>query len=104
MNKVGFFRSIHVKFVIIYLLLILLAMQIIGVYFIGKLENRLVNNFKSSIEERINLLEYNLREEMTKERDEDSPTLSDDMRNILRDFSGSGIAEVRVIDNRSVII
>ena len=42
MQKVGFFRSIHVKFVTIYLLLIMIAMQIIGVYFVGKLENQLV--------------------------------------------------------------
>ena len=49
MKKVGLLRSIHVKFVVIYLLLIIVAMQIIGVYFIGKLEDNLVNNFQSSI-------------------------------------------------------
>ena len=38
MKKVGFFRSIHFKFVIIYVLLILVAMQIIGVYFVGELK------------------------------------------------------------------
>ena len=38
MKKVGFFRSIHFKFVIIYVLLIFIAMQIIGVYFVDKLE------------------------------------------------------------------
>ena len=49
MKKVGFFRSIHFKLVIIYVLLIFVAMQIIGVYFVGKLEKNLVDNFQSSI-------------------------------------------------------
>ena len=38
MQKVGLFRSIHVKFVLIYVLLIIIAIQIIGIYFARKLE------------------------------------------------------------------
>ena len=34
MQKVRFFQSIHVKLVLIYVLLIIIAMQIIGIYFI----------------------------------------------------------------------
>ena len=56
MKKVGFFRSIHFKLVIIYVLLIFVAMQIIGVYFVGKLEKSLVDNFQSSIRGHVNLL------------------------------------------------
>lgn len=37
-EKVGIFRSIHLKFVTIYVLLILVAIQIIGVYFVRELE------------------------------------------------------------------
>src|SRR5690606_40573814 len=51
MKRLGFLQSIHFKFTLIYLLLILIAMQIIGVYFIGKLELRLVENFKVRSEE-----------------------------------------------------
>lgn len=102
MKKVGFFRSIHLKFVLIYVLLILVAMQIIGVYFVDRLEEHLVSNFKHSLEEKVSLLAYNLEEEMTHERDDDS--LEDDIRSILYDFSSADIAEVQVIDNRSRII
>ncbi|WP_338752385.1 cell wall metabolism sensor histidine kinase WalK [Bacillus sp. FJAT-52991] len=104
MKKVGFFRSIQLKFVLIYVLLILFAMQIIGVYFVNELEQKLVTNFKSSLQERVNLLEYNLREEMLKERTADMPTLEQDIQKILEDFSAPDIAEVRVIDARSRII
>lgn len=104
MKKVGFFRSIHLKFVLIYVLLILVAMQIIGVYFIDRLEKRLVENFKESLVEKVDLLAYNVEEEMLKERDEKSPKLEDDIKPILADFSSNDIYEVRVIDSRSRII
>ncbi|MGC8227551.1 cell wall metabolism sensor histidine kinase WalK [Pseudobacillus badius] len=104
MKRVGFFRSIQLKFVLIYVLLILFAMQIIGVYFVRELEEQLLTNFKNSLQERVNLLEYNLREEMLKDRTEETPTLEQDIRRILEDFAGPDVAEVRVIDHRSRII
>ncbi|MFD1706074.1 cell wall metabolism sensor histidine kinase WalK [Siminovitchia sediminis] len=105
MQKLGFFRSIHVKFVTVYLLLILLAMQIIGVYFVNKLEEQLIQNFKQSIEGRLPLLEYSLVEEMMKDRaDETVPPLEDEVRKLLMDFSAQDISEVRVINNRSIIV
>ena len=45
MQKVGFLKSIHVKLVLIYVLLIIIAMQIIGLYFARELEENLVENF-----------------------------------------------------------
>ncbi|AKP48979.1 MULTISPECIES: cell wall metabolism sensor histidine kinase WalK [Bacillus] len=104
MKKVGFFRSIRVKFVVIYVLLILFATQVIGVYFVRELETKLVTNFKNSLKERVNLLEYNLREEMLKDRNENSATLEKDIRKILGDFAASDVSEVRVIDNHNRII
>ncbi|MBO0958429.1 cell wall metabolism sensor histidine kinase WalK [Neobacillus sp. MM2021_6] len=104
MKKVGFFRSIHVKFVIIYVLLILVAMQIIGVYFVKQLEETLRTNFQSSLKERINLLAYNIVEEMEKERTPEDPTVEEDIKKILRDFNAGDISEVRVIENRSLKI
>ncbi|WML58294.1 cell wall metabolism sensor histidine kinase WalK [Neobacillus sp. PS2-9] len=104
MKKVGFFRSIHVKFVIIYVLLILVAMQIIGVYFVKQLEETLRTNFQTSLKERVNLLAYNIVEEMKKERTPEDPTVEEDIRKILRDFDAGDISEVRVIENRSLKI
>jgi two-component system, OmpR family, sensor histidine kinase VicK len=104
-NKVGFFRSIHVKFVLIYVLLILVAMQIIGVYFVRQLEETLRTNFQTSIKERVNLLAYNVREEMEKQRTPEDPLLEEDIKKILRDFDNAGdISEVMVIESRSLKI
>ncbi|MCM3788558.1 cell wall metabolism sensor histidine kinase WalK [Domibacillus indicus] len=104
MKRVGFFRSIQMKFVLIYVLLILFAMQIISVYFVNSLEEKFTNNFKESLAQRVELLEYNVREEILKERDEESKTLEQDIRTILEDFSAGDVIEVRVIDVNSRII
>ncbi|WP_285768078.1 cell wall metabolism sensor histidine kinase WalK [Peribacillus sp. SI8-4] len=103
MKKVGFFRSIHFKFVLIYVLLIFVAMQIIGVYFVGELEENLVGNFTKSIKGHVNLLTYSIGEEMEQERGEEDPTLEEAIETILkdRDNSSNDISEVRVIDTRS---
>lgn len=101
MKKVSFFRSIHVKFVIIYVLLILVAMQIIGVYFVRQLEETLRTNFQTSIKERVNLLAYNVVEEMERKRTPEDPTLEDEIKKILRDFESADIFEVRVIEGKS---
>lgn len=103
MKKVGFFRSIHFKFVTIYVLLIFVAMQIIGVYFVKQLEDNLVDNFQKSIKDRVNLLTYSLGEQMSKDRDEEDPTLEEAINTILqdKDNTSNDISEVRVIDIRT---
>ncbi|MGM0843365.1 MAG: cell wall metabolism sensor histidine kinase WalK [Bacillota bacterium] len=104
MKKVGFTRSIHLKFVLIYVLLILLAMQIIGVYFVRELEDKLITNFTSNIKENVRFLKYNIGEEMLKERSEDDLKLEEDIKRILYDFKGTDVSEVTVIDSKSRIL
>lgn len=105
MKKVGPFRSIHFKFVLIYVLLILVAMQIIGVYFVRELETQLVQNFKSSLNERVTLLAYNVEQAISKERDDGKdPTLEEEIRSLLHDFVSQDISEVRVIDDKGKVL
>lgn len=109
MNKVGFFRSIHFKFVMVYVLLIMIAMQIIGVYFVKQLERSLLDNFNTSITQRINFINYSIEQEMTKERTAEDPavtvpSLEEDITAILKDFAKDEIQEIRVIDKNSRVI
>lgn len=104
MQKVSFFRSIHVKLVLIYLLLIIIALQIIGIYFSNKLEDSLKSNFEDSILQRIDLIQYSIREELMKERDETTPTLEQSLVIALREFATGDINEIRVIDNRNRVL
>ncbi|MGD6870591.1 cell wall metabolism sensor histidine kinase WalK [Sutcliffiella horikoshii] len=104
MKKVGFFRSIHLKFVLIYVLLILIAIQIIGVYFVSKLENQLTTNFNESLEERIHLLAYSIEQEIKKQRDDTTPTIEEDIRTVLQDVTMEDIEEIRITNNQSKVL
>ncbi|MGE7842830.1 cell wall metabolism sensor histidine kinase WalK [Lysinibacillus sp. NPDC093712] len=111
MQKVSFFKSIHVKLVLIYILLILLALQIIGIYFAKQLEENLKSNFQESIFQRVDLMQYSIREEILKERDESMPSIEESLKSIVKEFSTGlkdvstgDILEIRVIDNRQRIL
>lgn len=69
-----------------------------------QLEETLLTNFKTSLNERVDLLAYNVEEEMLKERGKDDPKLEDDIKRILMDFSSADIIEVRVIQAGSLKI
>ncbi|PID26261.1 cell wall metabolism sensor histidine kinase WalK [Sporosarcina sp. P7] len=104
MHKVGFFRSIQVKFVLIYVLLILVSMQIIGLYFARELEQTLKDNFTNSIVDRMNLVEFSVREEITKKRKDNDPTLEQSLKNVLVEFTSDDIIEIRVINPKYRIL
>lgn len=104
MHRVNFFKSIHVKLVLIYVLLIIIALQIIGLYFSQELEGNLKYNFQESINQRIDLVQYSIREEMLRERDEQSPSLEQSLSLILREFATGDINAIRVIDNRNRVL
>lgn len=104
MQKVGFFRSIHVKFVLIFIMLILVAMQIIGLYFARELEETLTTNFRTSVIDRMNLVEFSVREEMIKDRSADDPEVEKSLKTILSGFDSGDINEIRVIDSKFRIL
>jgi two-component system, OmpR family, sensor histidine kinase VicK len=107
MNKVGFFRSIQLKFIIIYILLLVLAMQVIGTFFMKKLEDELLMNYTESISERMDLLSYNLEQAFNKERTEDGEglTLHQEVQQIVDEISvDTALTSIQVINNQSRII
>ncbi|WP_188207438.1 cell wall metabolism sensor histidine kinase WalK [Alkalibacillus aidingensis] len=105
MNKLlGFFKSIQLKFIIIYILLLLIAIQVIGAYFARQLETQLLENFTESINDRVQLLNYNLEQSLSAERDEDDPDLEQDVRSIIYDFDSDDITEIQVIDSNSRVL
>ncbi|AUD15231.1 MULTISPECIES: cell wall metabolism sensor histidine kinase WalK [Planococcus] len=104
MLKTSFFKSIHVKFVLIYILLILLAMQIIGLYFSEQLEGTLRGNFEDSIRDRMEIIEFSVREEMIRNRTDEDLTIEQSLRSVLTNFDSGDIDEIRVVDNRYRIL
>lgn len=105
MHKMRFFQSVQFKLVIMYLLLIIGAMQVIGAYFVRELEGQLEKNFQDSITNSITLLDYNAREEIIKNSD-NSVKLQNDIRELLVDYSraSSNLIEVRIVDDKGKIL
>lgn len=105
MNKVGFFRSIQLKFIIIYILLLILAVQVIGSFFTDRLEDDLTTTFKQSITERVEMLSYNLEQAFTRERSEEEPSLEQEIQAIIDDVNTDNLATtIHVYDNQRRIL
>src|SRR5690625_6442525 len=106
MKKVGFFRSIQLKFISIYILLLVIAVQVIGSYVARELEAELLDNFKESTNDRIDLLTYNMEEAFTKERTDDPEelTLQEEVQNIVADVDGSGASNIQVLINQGRVL
>jgi len=106
MKKVGFFRSIQLKFIIIYILLLIIAVQVIGSYVARQLEVELLDNFKESINDRIDLLSYNLEQALNKKRTDDplEPTLQEEVQSIVTDVDISGATTIQVINNQGRVL
>ena len=110
MDKVNFFKSIHVKFVLIYVLLILIAMQVISVYFINNLESDLRQNFTKSLYDRVNLLEFNVEQKMKdkdkkayKEKtDDNKTTLNDEIQALINEEFQE--KEIQVLDKEGMVL
>ena len=122
--KKRFFSSIRTKFVIVYVLVNIISLQLIGLFFTTQLRNSNINTFEQNIIEQEKILNYHVREELDKingsNNNDNSKVLGDnlvpdDSTKSSRD-SKSGIAKlvsefniqklllVNVIDNDSKII
>lgn len=105
MNKVGFFKSIQFKIVLVYTLLILLAMQLIGVYFTDSLKTMQLNSFEESLVNQSKLIAVNIGEVLRESRDTNSDDPSQMADQISSQFSEvDNIREIEVIDENRVIV
>ncbi len=104
MLRVRFLKSVQVKIVLIYVLLIIIAMQIIGLYFAKELEQTLKQNFETSITDRLKLVNFSVKEELLKERTDNDLTIEQSLKSVLNGLSSEDIKEIRVIDPRYRIL
>ena len=106
MHKIGFFRSIQLKFIIIYILLLLLAVQLIGTFFTGQLEKNLKENFDDTISSRMELLTYNIELVYNNDRSEgdEGQTRESEVAEIVTDLSTDDLTNVIVVNSQSRII
>ncbi|BCJ87527.1 ATP-binding protein [Effusibacillus dendaii] len=93
------FRSIRSKLVLIYLLLILFAMQLIGVYFVRSVNSYFLGNFSTTINTQARFLSAQLQQYMGKEITND---LAQDINNLIGAFASE--SEIYVINKNGTIV
>ncbi|MFQ3710424.1 cell wall metabolism sensor histidine kinase WalK, partial [Staphylococcus equorum] len=93
MKWLKYFQSLHTKLVIVYVLLIVIGMQIIGLYFTNSLEKELTQTFKNNISQYAKQIEINIE----KVYDEDnSVNAQKEVQNLLNEYANrQEIEEIR---------
>lgn len=92
-------RSIRGKLVLIYLLLILFAMQLIGVYFVRSINSYFLGNFSTTIDTQAGFLSAQLQRYMDKEI---TPDTLKDIDNFVTSFASE--SEIYVLNKSGTII
>ncbi|MDF2684359.1 MAG: walK [Brevibacillus sp.] len=100
------FKTIQWKMVVIYMLLILLAMQFIGAYFAREVESYYINNFSEALNGQASLLasllESDLRPKDGKEQNPEQ--YRQDIDNLINNLVKINGANVQVIDQTGTVV
>lgn len=97
-------QSLQFKLVIIYMLLIIIGMQIIGLYFTNSLERDLVGNFKNSIESQVAIIDTRIKE-INDDVGDNRAEMYDQIQTLLADYGNRpDIEEIRYINADNVLI
>jgi PAS domain S-box len=102
MKRTRFFHTIQVKLIIIYVLLILIAMQLIGVYFISTTKNSLTRSFSDNLNDQVNMLTVLVEDALTSDRGEAGEAaeaeVAEDLGNLVSSLFNISQAEIQVLD------
>ncbi|MCE5097735.1 cell wall metabolism sensor histidine kinase WalK [Staphylococcus devriesei] len=94
-------QSLHTKLVIVYVLLIIIGMQIIGLYFTNNLEKELTNNFMKNIKQYATQLEVNVERIYR----DDPSNAQKEVQSLLNEYANrQEIEEIRFIDKYQIIM
>ena len=97
-------QSLQIKIVLIYVLLIIIGMQIIGLFFTNTLESQLTESFKDNISAQATTIESRIQG-VYGEYSEDVDTLQDELSVVLRDYSNrTEINEIRFVNVDNILL
>ncbi|UVI30300.1 cell wall metabolism sensor histidine kinase WalK [Paenibacillus spongiae] len=98
---IRFFRTIQVKLIVIYVLLILFAMQLIGVYFISTMKTSLTSTFSTNMNNQADVLARLAAETLNSKPDKpaaDGRTTEEYLGSLVRDLFSINEAEIQLLD------
>jgi two-component system sensor histidine kinase VicK len=97
MRLPSFFRTIQAKLILVYVLLILIAMQLIGVYFVSAMKTSLTSNFTKELQERAELLSVLAGQNLNASGESGEESL-ENLRVLVNNLFNINGAEIQVLD------
>lgn len=105
---IQFFKTIQLKLIIIYLLMILFAMQLIGIYFINALESSFTNNFSDTMERDTLLLSQivgdNFLNTDPEAKPEEVKKAREDLDNFVKEWYKVNNSDIQILDANGIVI
>lgn len=100
-KKITFFQSIDFKIIFVFIILLLVALELIGTYFVRQLETQLVTNFQEEKRLQVGFLDNTIQPILF---DDETAEDSTEIERLIEDFSGNGILEVQIIDAQHYLL
>lgn len=94
-KKTKFFQSVNFKIVFVFIILLVVALEIVGANFVKQLETELVSNFKEERTLQVQFLENTIEPILLQQ---DRTAVEKPIEDLITEFSGSGVIEVQVVD------
>jgi two-component system sensor histidine kinase VicK len=107
MKEIRFFQTIQVRLIMIYVLLILIAMQVIGVYFVRTLERSFLATSTENITNQVDLLAKIVEPYLAAIQDgsnEEGERTYNDLDAVVKNLNTISNAEIQIIDANSKIV
>lgn len=102
-ERVRFFQSVNFKIALTFILILLISIEIIGVYFIRGLEKSIVDNFTKGMDTQVAALANTLSSELDRDQADDE-TIQANIQRLLDNSSTSEMIEMRVVDEKGIVL
>jgi two-component system, OmpR family, sensor histidine kinase VicK len=107
LKGIQFFKTIQLKLIIIYVLMILFAMQLIGIYFVNALESSFTKNFSESMNSDSMLLAQFVEKYLNTDpeaKPEDIKKSREDLDKFVGDWLKLNNSDIQIMDASGVVI
>lgn len=102
-SGIPFFKSIHFKIPVIFILTLLISLQIVGAYFIRSLETEMLTSFDDQLTSQTTFIIDNIQSVMEGE-DLNEDEKETQVNSILRRFNNGSVLEIQLFDSTGFLL
>lgn len=103
-TKIGFLNSVHFKLPLVFVLMLLLALEFVGAYFVRQLENEMLESFDRQVADQLVFLEDSVRPLLQTDNQTSDDDRMTQLNSTLRRFDMNNIIEVQVLDESGILL